>query len=62
MVPAASDRATDEMRRTFNCGIGMVVVVAEDQVGASLEALSAAGEEAFLVGRVVTGSGEVRYR
>ena len=52
---------TDEMRRTFNCGIGMVVVVAEDQVAGTLDALADGGENAARIGRIVSGSGEVRY-
>jgi len=52
---------TDEMRRTFNCGVGMIVVVANDDVDAALRSLSANGEKAWHIGRVVAGAGEVDY-
>jgi phosphoribosylformylglycinamidine cyclo-ligase len=41
-----------EMHRTFNCGIGMVVVVAREHVQAALEHLAAAGETAWHIGDV----------
>ncbi len=41
-----------EMHRVFNCGIGMILVVAPDRVEAALEHLDAAGESAYLVGSV----------
>lgn len=49
-----------EMARTFNCGIGMVAIVApenESQIG---DALEAAGETVWRIGRVVPASGEER--
>ena len=54
----SSGRISDaEMHRTFNCGIGMVVVVARDDADAALTRLTAAGEHATLIGEVVTGAG-----
>ena len=41
-----------EMHRVFNCGIGMILVVAPDRVETALERLDAAGESAYLVGSV----------
>ena len=52
---------TDEMRRTFNCGVGMIVVVANGDVDAALRSLSESGETAWHIGRVVAGTGEVDY-
>ncbi len=45
-----------EMLRTFNCGIGFVLCVAEDDVAAALATLEAAGETATLIGEVVQAS------
>ncbi len=42
-----------EMARTFNCGIGMIVVVDQDQVDAVTAALSDAGESVSRIGRIV---------
>jgi phosphoribosylformylglycinamidine cyclo-ligase len=50
-----------EMRRTFNCGVGMIAVVAEKDVDAAIRSLSASGEEAWRLGRIEAGDGEVRY-
>ncbi len=53
-----SGRISDaEMHRTFNCGIGMVVVLAPSEVDAALGLLRAAGEQASVIGEVVTGAG-----
>ncbi len=43
---------TSEMHRTFNCGVGMVVCVAEEDAEAALASLSAAGETAWRLGRI----------
>jgi phosphoribosylformylglycinamidine cyclo-ligase len=44
-----------EMARTFNCGIGMAVVVASEEVDAVSSALSDAGETVFRIGRIDAG-------
>lgn len=46
--------AEAEMHRTFNCGIGMVLVVAPDQVQAVIGLLSAAGEQVSQIGQIQT--------
>jgi phosphoribosylamine--glycine ligase/phosphoribosylformylglycinamidine cyclo-ligase len=47
-----------EMARTFNCGIGMVLVVPRDRVDAAIEALGKAGQkEVYTVGEVVGSPG-----
>ena len=45
--------ADAEMVRVFNCGIGMVVIVAPDQVDTAIESLTASGLRAWVVGEVV---------
>ena len=44
-----------EMARTFNCGIGMVLVVAADVAAAVQADLIAVGEQVFVIGAVETG-------
>lgn len=43
---------THEMYRTFNCGVGMIIVVPADSVAKSLEILSAHGENAWHIGEI----------
>jgi len=45
----------EEMARTFNCGIGMVLALAEADVAPVTAALSAAGETVHRIGRIETG-------
>jgi phosphoribosylformylglycinamidine cyclo-ligase len=47
-----------EMERTFNCGIGFVVVVAEDDAARAMTALAAHGENVRRIGRVRARSGD----
>ena len=47
-----------EMLRTFNCGIGMVVIVAREHVELALTTLAQSGEQAWLIGEVVADSAE----
>lgn len=49
-----------EMLRTFNCGIGMTILVAEAHAAAVTATLAAGGEQVFDIGRVVEQPG-VRY-
>ena len=48
--------AAAEMYRTFNCGIGMTVIVPAARATAALEFLAARGESAQLIGEVRAGS------
>jgi len=50
----------DEAFHAFNMGIGMILVVDEDQADAILTALEATGEGAYRIGHTVAGSGQVR--
>ncbi|MFO1143700.1 MAG: phosphoribosylformylglycinamidine cyclo-ligase [Amaricoccus sp.] len=52
--------ADEEMLRAFNCGIGMVAVVAAGRAGEIIRLLAEAGETPSLIGHVVPGAG-VRY-
>lgn len=44
--------AEDEMHRVFNCGIGMVVIVSQENVVEALSRLKASGETAYLIGKI----------
>lgn len=48
--------APEEMARTFNCGIGMAVIVAKEDSDAVAGALEQAGEKVHRIGRIVPGS------
>ena len=48
----------NEMHRTFNCGIGMAVIVAEEDAGNTIEAFNAAGEKAWRLGEIAQSSGK----
>jgi phosphoribosylformylglycinamidine cyclo-ligase len=48
-----------EMFRAFNMGIGMVAVVAAGRAQATVDALRAAGESAWVAGEIVPGDGKV---
>jgi phosphoribosylformylglycinamidine cyclo-ligase len=42
-----------EMHRTFNCGIGMVLVVPAAEAKAAIDSLGSYGVEAFEIGAIV---------
>ena len=46
-----------DMYNTYNMGVGMAVIVDEASVDTALETLKAAGEDAYVLGRVVSGQG-----
>ncbi|MGB0237801.1 MAG: phosphoribosylformylglycinamidine cyclo-ligase [Cycloclasticus sp.] len=48
----------DEMLKTFNCGIGMVICVAKERVDAVLDVLKDSGESAFVIGDIGNADGE----
>src|SRR5690606_8767268 len=50
----------EEMERTFNMGIGMVAIVAPDQVDRSLAVLTARHVEAWTIGEVAEGEEGVK--
>jgi phosphoribosylformylglycinamidine cyclo-ligase len=52
----------EEMLRVFNCGIGMVVVVAADQAEAATALLAGAGEAVFRIGVLEAAGGEAEVR
>lgn len=53
--------ADDEMRRTFNCGIGMCAVLNPADADQAIAILQELGESAWRLGSVQAGSGGVDY-
>lgn len=50
-----------DMFTTFNMGIGLVIVVAENEVDKALEVLTHAGETPYVIGKVTDGNREVSF-
>ena len=55
LLQAGGRIAPEEMVRTFNCGVGMVVLVAPEMAAQVTSAVEGAGESAFEIGRVEAG-------
>ena len=51
-LQGAGNIAANEMYRTFNCGIGMVVIVAREHAATAADQLRAAGETVYELGRI----------
>jgi len=50
-----------EMARTFNNGLGMILIVDPEKVDEVTQVIRASGEEVYKVGQVVAGEGvEIR--
>ena len=52
----------DDLLRTFNCGIGMTVIVRREHAGQARELLERAGESVSLIGDITAGTGQVELR
>ena len=59
VLQRAGDVSREEMFRTFNMGVGMVVITAASSVDAVISSARATGVTAWIAGRVVRGSGRV---
>ena len=55
MLMADGDIAEEMMYNTFNMGIGMVLAVDPADVEATMKAIEAAGEKAYIIGKVEAG-------
>ena len=61
-IQRVGEVADVEMARVFNLGIGMIAVVPQDEVLASLDLLRREGHRAAEIGRIVDGRGDVHLR
>ncbi|WP_417448850.1 phosphoribosylformylglycinamidine cyclo-ligase [Kordiimonas sp.] len=51
-----------EMSRTFNCGVGMVAVVASEHAEAAKALFEAEGETVYVIGKITEGNGSPKCR
>ena len=58
-LQAQGNVETQEMYRTFNCGVGMVICVAQEDASMALAQLEAAGHKTWQIGRVTAGDNAV---
>jgi phosphoribosylformylglycinamidine cyclo-ligase len=59
LIQSVGNVPEDEMYSAFNMGIGMILVVAHEQVGAITERLNELGEHAAEIGKLIRGSNDV---
>jgi phosphoribosylformylglycinamidine cyclo-ligase len=59
-LAGAGEIAQDEMLRTFNCGIGMIVIVSARDAGAVTQTFARSGEKVVTLGSVIKTSGQER--
>jgi phosphoribosylformylglycinamidine cyclo-ligase len=52
-LQSAGNVETSEMFRTFNCGVGMVLVVEQGDRDVCLQLLGELGEQAWEIGQIV---------
>lgn len=60
-LQATGEVATSEMRRVFNQGIGMTIVVSDFYAQSIAAQLQSSGVDCFPIGKIVDGEGKVRY-
>jgi phosphoribosylformylglycinamidine cyclo-ligase len=48
----------DEMLKTFNCGVGMIVVMPDEQAQNAVDFLNSMGEDAWILGEITSDSGQ----
>ena len=60
-VSESAELTPNEACKTFNMGVGLMLIVSAEDESAVTEALVAMGEKPFRVGTCIAGSGEVKY-
>ena len=61
-LQAAGNIEDEQMRRTFNNGVGMVLVVPESKASEVLDRLESQGQKAFAMGEVTAAEGSTRVK
>ena len=61
-IKRAANAPDTDMLRTFNLGVGLTVVCRQRDSAAVLAHLAQSGEEAYVIGEIVPGSGAVQVR
>ncbi len=61
LIRTLGNVSEEEMRKTFNLGIGYTIVVSESQADRAIEILNKAGYQAYRIGYIQKGRGGVRY-
>ncbi|SMF90563.1 phosphoribosylformylglycinamidine cyclo-ligase [Paenibacillus uliginis N3/975] len=61
LMQEQGDISNKDMFTTFNMGIGMVVIVAEQNADKALQLLRSSGEEPYVIGRVTDGERVVTF-
>ena len=62
LIQVAGGVPDAEMKKTFNMGIGFVVVTARQEAEKAAASLRKAGYDSFIIGKTASGSGRVRYK
>lgn len=57
----ASNMPLEDARRSFNLGVGMVLIASDSEAQKILSDLRSGGEQAWILGKLVKGSGKVVY-
>jgi phosphoribosylformylglycinamidine cyclo-ligase len=61
VIKESGNVSDEEMKRTFNMGIGYVIVLNAKSAGKAVDVLGGAGYVAGVIGEITEGSGEVNY-
>jgi phosphoribosylformylglycinamidine cyclo-ligase len=59
-LQAQGNLSDAEMLITFNCGVGMIVCVAQQDEAKTLKLLTEQGEQVFSIGEIVSGAGKAK--
>jgi len=61
-LQTAGNIPEDDLLRTFNCGVGMAVIVRAAEAGRARQLLAEAGESVTVIGEITAGTGQVDVR